>query len=653
MRKIIMLILVISTLLSASVTYSALDLEMYGKLEQVSDVSISPNGELIAYRRTESDNDDYIVVFSIKENKMIALLDVKKIDPQGHYFADNNFIILIGSNHVNLQGYKHEFDASLAFSFDVTKNKVEPLIKFGELILNRRQMITRGQTGLGKVVGKSIDGKKLYMPSFISDSELDPTPNYSLLEVNIDGKGKPKIVSNGTRDTRDYFLDDRGNILARENLNDRSNEHSIDVFKKGRWRTIYSYKSKIATHSFVGLNSDFTAIVFFRNDDEEDYLELSLEDGSIKPLEELQISRDTSGFIKSQHGAVLGVRYAGFTPDYQLSDKALNKRVNEILSYFDSQSVYLTDWTHDWQHIVVRVEGSSYGGEYFLFSEGEDPKFLTRSRLELDPKDINPLATTKYKARDGLSIPMLLTLPKEHASNIKNLPAVLMPHGGPAAQDQIDFNYMAQALASRGYLVIQPQFRGSTGFGSEHYEAGWGEWGKKMQDDLTDSIKALASKQYIDTNRLCIVGASYGGYAALAGAAFTPDLFKCAVSIAGVSHLPDMLLADKSRYGKKSWVLDYWNRSILASDYDKDSLKAVSPYYSADKIKIPVLLLHGEDDTVVEYKQSKLMYKAIKKVKGDVRLVKLKNDDHYLRDGATRIQAVKEMVQFVNKHIGQ
>ena len=114
-----------------------------------------------------------------------------------------------------------------------------------------------------------------------------------------------------------------------------------------------------------------------------------------------------------------------------------------------------------------------------------------------------------------------------------------------------------------------------------------------------------------------------------------------------------MLLADKSRYGKKSWVLDYWNRSILASDYDKTSLKAVSPYYSANKIKIPVLLLHGEDDTVVEYKQSKLMYKAIKKAKGDVRIVKLKNDDHYLRDGTTRTQAVKEMVQFVDNHIGQ
>lgn len=236
-------------------------------------------------------------------------------------------------------------------------------------------------------------------------------------------------------------------------------------------------------------------------------------------------------------------------------------------------------------------------------------------------------------------------------SNLKNLPTIVMPHGGPASYDNVGFDFMAQAFASRGYLVIQPQFRGSTGFGKKHYEAGWGQWGKGMQDDLTDAVAAYAKAGYVDTERVCIVGASYGGYAALAGAAFTPDLYQCAVSIAGVSHLPKMLAADRSRYGKKSWVLNYWNRSILDGDYDKPLLKTLSPYYAADKVKIPVLLLHGEDDTVVEYEQSKLMYKAINKAKGDAQLIKLKNDDHKLQDSVTRIQAVTEMVNFVEKHI--
>ena len=176
-------------------------------------------------------------------------------------------------------------------------------------------------------------------------------------------------------------------------------------------------------------------------------------------------------------------------------------------------------------------------------------------------------------------IPMILTLPKLTGGGIKNLPAVVLPHGGPESQDQVGFDYMAQALASRGFLVIQPQFRGSTGFGQEHLEAGWGQWGKGMQNDLTDVVGTLSQQGIIDSNRVCIVGASYGGYAALAGAAFTPDLYKCAVSIAGVSHLPKMLADDKSRYGRQSSVLDYWNRSCLlyTSPSPRDGLLSRMP----------------------------------------------------------------------------
>ncbi|MEM7283227.1 MAG: prolyl oligopeptidase family serine peptidase, partial [Pseudomonadota bacterium] len=201
-------------------------------------------------------------------------------------------------------------------------------------------------------------------------------------------------------------------------------------------------------------------------------------------------------------------------------------------------------------------------------------------------------------------------------------------------------------------LVVQPQFRGSSGFSKKLLEAGYGQWGKKMQDDLTDTLALLVKEQLTDPDRICIVGASYGGYAALAGAAFTPDLYQCALSIAGVSHLPAMLKADKSRYGRDHEVLQYFERSILDGKYDSDALKEISPYFSADRVTIPVLLMHGEDDTIVEYNQSKLMHRALKKAGRDVELVKLKNEDHYLREGSTRLQALQTIVGFVDKHIG-
>ncbi|WP_052692060.1 alpha/beta hydrolase family protein [Teredinibacter purpureus] len=635
---------------SISLAFGAPTLETYGKQEQVSDVSISPNGELIAYRRTESDEEDYIIVYSLKDKVRVAAIVVNEMNPRGIYFSNNEYLIIISSSHVDWRRYDYGFNASTAYSFDFKNNKLEQLISLGETIRGTRT-ITIGQTGMGRVVGKSPDGQILYMPAFVSEHNLDSAPDYSLLKVRINGKRAPFIASKGTRHTRNYFMDNKGNILAREQVNNTKNEHSIEAFDGKRWNVLYSYESTILTHTFKGLNADFSALVFSRSDDGQEYLELSLTDGSVKPFVALTESKDTTGLILNNQGVVVGLEYAGFTPDYQILDHNRHERIQAILAKFEGHSVYLSDWTDDWKHIVVRVEGTLYAGDYFLFTEGKKPSFIISSRLDIDQAEINPIAATKIKARDGLKIPTLITLPKSKLANIKKLPAVVLPHGGPASQDVIGFDFMAQALASRGFLVIQPQFRGSIGFGQAHYEAGWGEWGKGMQDDLEDAVSEMARKGYIDPDRVCIVGSSYGGYAALMGASSTPELFQCAVSIAGVSHLPKMLKEDERRYGKESWVLDYWNRSILAGDYNNETLNELSPYYSAHKIKIPVLLLHGEDDTVIEYEQSKLMYKAIKKAKGDARLVKLKDDGHYLQGGATRIQAVVETVEFVEKHL--
>ena len=650
MRLIGKVFFIFVVLFSITVQAAMPELEAYGKLKSVSDMSISPSGELIAYRLTKSDKEDHVVVLSLVERKVIAAVDVKKIDPQDHYFVNEDFLILIGSNHVKLQNYRNSFDASVPYSFNLKTKKVETLVKLGEPV--GKKWVTLGQSGLGDIAGKSPDGKILYIPSFISVDYTDVVPKYSLLSVKVNGKGSPKIVVSGTRDTRRFFLDDNGNVLARENLNDRTNVHSIDLRENKKWRTIYKHESKIKSHSFSGLNDDFSGLVFTRDGDDSDYLFLSFADGSVTELDELNIDRSTSGLIRNDHDVILGMKYAGFTPDYKLLDGKLNKRLEDIVAQFPEQSVHLVNWSSDWEHIVVYVEGTLYVGDYLLFSEGKSPAKITSSRLDISHEQINPVVIEEYKTRDGLTIPTLLTFPRVSSKNPENLPTVIMPHGGPASQDRVGFNYKAQALASRGFLVIQPQFRGSEGFGKKLYEAGWGEWGKGMQNDLTDAVTEFTKKGVVNPEQVCIVGGSYGGYAALAGAAFTPDVYKCAVSINGVSHLPKMLAADKKRYGKKSWVLDYWNRSILNSDFDRSVLKEISPYYSADKIKIPVLLIHGEDDKVVEFNQSKLMQKAIKKQNGQVTLIKLKDDDHYLQDSATRVQALIEMVKFVEQNIG-
>ena len=209
-----------------------------------------------------------------------------------------------------------------------------------------------------------------------------------------------------------------------------------------------------------------------------------------------------------------------------------------------------------------------------------------------------------------------------------------------------------QYLVARGYAVFQPNFRGSDGFGRKFAESGYGEWGRKMQDDLTDGVKTLVDLGAVDPARVCIVGASYGGYAALAGAALTPDLYKCAVSIAGISDLDDFIGWRKRNWGSDSEGYTYWLKAIGDPDKDEQRLREVSPLAQADKIKIPVLLIHGDDDFVVPIAQSKAMKKALDKSGHKTELITLKDEGHsYWSDDNEKL-TMSAIDNFLWQHLG-
>ena len=264
---------------------------------------------------------------------------------------------------------------------------------------------------------------------------------------------------------------------------------------------------------------------------------------------------------------------------------------------------------------------------------------------------MHPIAKLTVKARDELTIPTLLTIPRASVTNMKNLPAVMLPHGGPRAYDQIGFDWLAQSLANEGYLVIQPQFRGSAGFGYQHYRAGLGEWGGKMQDDLTDALNFLVNKGYVDKNKVCIAGGSYGGYAALLAGALTPDQYRCVISINGISHLSDFIKDDREKFGRYSPVLRYWENFMSKDGLKGDALKPISPYFLAENYTAPVLLIHGVNDMRVKHTQSKMMAASLKKAEKSVRLIKLEDENHHLVTDKARLQTVQSVVDFVNKHL--
>jgi dipeptidyl aminopeptidase/acylaminoacyl peptidase len=229
----------------------------------------------------------------------------------------------------------------------------------------------------------------------------------------------------------------------------------------------------------------------------------------------------------------------------------------------------------------------------------------------------------------------------------------VLPHGGPESRDRFGFDPIVAFLAAQGYVVVQPNFRGSDGFGEAFADAGRGQWGKRMQDDVTDVVKYMVDAGKADPERICIVGASYGGYAALAGATLTPELYRCAVSISGVGDLNDLLRVEKSDNGSNSNAYHYWRESVGDPDKNRDALAAASPRKQAAKVTAPILLIHGDRDETVSISQSLAMRDALKAAGKSVKLVRFPDADHYWAnwERADRLAMFQEVGAFLNQNL--
>jgi dipeptidyl aminopeptidase/acylaminoacyl peptidase len=317
-------------------------------------------------------------------------------------------------------------------------------------------------------------------------------------------------------------------------------------------------------------------------------------------------------------------------------DEALPGRVNELLQF-----------TADGSRYLVYTSGNGIPGEFMVGDlRAKYMSVLTRQYPSLRGQTIATKQSFTLSARDGLNLGAYLTLPPGGQS--KNLPTVVLPHGGPLSRDSRNaFDPLASFLADRGYAVLQVNFRGSTGYGSAFRNAGLQRWGLEMQDDLTDALQWLTQRGTADPKRVCIVGASYGGYAALMGGAKNPDLYRCVVSLAGVSDL--LALADfdaKFVNGR-----DLFERMVGSTWDDKQRLKDTSPARLASQFKAPVLLLHGTLDWRVPYAQSQAMHKALLDAEKPARLITFTDGDHNLGIAAHSVQFYRELEAFLAEHL--
>ncbi len=357
---------------------------------------------------------------------------------------------------------------------------------------------------------------------------------------------------------------------------------------------------------------------------------------------------DVSSLLKSKKRKVItGVAYYTDKQHYHFFDEQRKQLQKELQAKLPGYEIAVTSMNKNEDKVLVRTYSDRSRGAYYFYDlASKDFKKLVDVSPWINEEDMAEMKPIKYQTRDGLTIHGYLTLPI--GVEAKNLPVVINPHGGPWARDRWGFNPEVQFLANRGYAVLQMNFRGSTGYGRHFWEISFKQWGKTMQDDITDGVNWLIKQGIADPKRIAIYGGSYGGYATLAGVAFTPDLYACAVDYVGVANLFTFMNTIPP-YWKP--YLDMFHEMVGDPVKDKELLAAASPVLHADQIKAPLFIAQGKNDPRVNKAESDQMVEALKKRGVEVEYMVKDNEGHGFHNEENRFEFYNAMEKFLAKYL--
>jgi pimeloyl-ACP methyl ester carboxylesterase len=497
--------------------------------------------------------------------------------------------------------------------------------------------------GLQQSMGASGD-----MNTHIARKGVDD-PFVSAL-YSVDPKtGLGTLVERGDYDTRYWEVDSAGQARVKLEVDQISHAFSVMGRAKGakQWSQVWAGGDYDSRRAYYGYSEPDDAIYLALDDR---IVLKPLGGGAGKPIGAALKGSNAELIWDDGRNTAVGIETGGERPVIEWLDPEVGAVHGALSRLFKDQAVALRGWSADRTRYIARVGAPGAPPIWYLFDKTrKELSPLGEEYPELKGAALGATRWITYKAADGLEIPAYLTLPPGAPGKGAKAPLIVLPHGGPGARDTFEFDFIAQFLATRGYAVLQPQFRGSWGFGKAFEDAGQGEWGGKMQTDLLDGIAAAAASGDIDPSRVCIVGASYGGYAALAGVAFHPEAYRCAAAIAGVSDLGLLSIEQARLYGRDSGSMLAFRKMLGGASGAK--LLATSPSHQVAGIRAPVLLIHGDKDTVVPIEQSLNMAAAMKAAGKPVEMVTLADENHYLTRAATRTQTLEALEAFLARNL--
>ena len=619
----------------------------YGALPTFEDVSISPSGRTVAAVMTVK-GERLVLVFDA-DRKPIFRADLGDVKVRRLDLVSDDTLLLVRSFTGDL-GYGFTADKAefyQAYTINVKSGNMESVFADDRSLHNT----TYGSYGTRMVDGrpKAYFGALELRRSSTANSRLGgyvfDHGRPALYEVDLMTNKSSKVANSANEGSwNDWLIDTDGKVLAEMTVNSHSGSWGI---QNRAGQTIVKGRTDTGRIGLVTIGQDGRTIIYSEFDSTEGrvrWMEVAL-DGSSAPNEVYADDDIDRIYTDRFTGRMIGHLEGGEDGEAKFFDPALSKRANNVRRAFPEMNPRMIGWTDGLDHVLVRTSGNKDSGTVFFVDLGQKKAdAFAYERNSITPEWVGEISTIKYQAGDGLDLDGILTLPP--GKEPKNLPIIMLPHGGPASSDTAEFDWWAQAFASRGYAVFQPNFRGSTHRDQAFVRMGDGEWGGKMQTDVSDGLAALADKGIVDPKRACIVGASYGGYAALAGVTIQNGLYQCAVSVNGVTDLSLMTRTELREGGDRKTH----RRSLEMQLGPRSKFREISPRQQAARADAPILLIHGKDDTVVNYEQSYKMADALKDAGKPYEMVTLDGEDHWLSLAATRQKMLSATMAFVEKH---
>ncbi|MEO2267372.1 prolyl oligopeptidase family serine peptidase [Pseudoalteromonas sp. YIC-656] len=577
-------------------------IESFSILPAIQSIQVSPNGKKLVMQRATSKDGDYIIEVhdTAKLGQNPVRLGADKMRVSGVSWLNDDKILVVFRQLLEDSGKKYWVNKFAITDADGKGDWLQPFKKSGNVSFSIIDILPDHEDE----VLVEVDVNDNWIPDVV--------------KLNIKTGRERMILRGSTKVNNGFIADKDGEIRVASGWN--QNNQSVDAFAREKgsdeWKTIYSNTGEDRETFVIKAvsNDDPNKLYVIANNGEDKtgaYL-YDIKTGKFSDRLFGLKTVDTDNIIFDKHGDIRGYTYSGKYPEYYITDPEYLAVYEGVKQAFPGSFLSLSSTSDDYNTIAFMTQSGTDPGTYYLLKDkksiikiGERMPFIDKTKLA-DSKYIS------YKARDGRKIRAYLTVPEGEGP----FPSIVLPHGGPWVRDVITFDEWTQLLVSHGYAVIQPNYRGSTGYGLEHWKAGDKNWGLKMQDDLDDAAQYMIDKGITSKDKVAMFGWSYGGYAAFAASMRENNMYQCTVAGAGVSDL--------SRINARL------HDNALLNKLQRPTIKGVSPVEQVEKVNVPILVIHGDIDGRVPIEHSDAFVSELKKHNKQHKYVVLEDADHFM-----------------------